>query len=400
MRLSAQRAHLGYCTNIHPGESWPEVRAALESELLRVRARVAPGRSFGIGLRLSALAARQLEARDELARFQAWLGANDLYVFTINGFVHGTFHGTRVKERVYLPDWRDPERVEYSDRLARLLAALLPADVAGSVSSVPLGFRSELHGEAALEACASRLLDHAAGLARLEAETGRRIALALEPEPCCTLETVAEAAAYFARYLRSDAAEVALAARAGLSRAQSAAALRAHLGLCLDACHAAVEFEEPAAVLAALAAVEVEVKKLQLSSGLRIARDGPRMREALGAFVDQVYLHQVVVRDAAGELARYVDLDEALAQPIDPLAEWRVHFHVPIFRRELGAFDSTQAWLAELLATQRSRGVSQQLEVETYTWQVLPPALRQASVCDDIARELEWVLDALDEPRG
>src|SRR5438132_878800 len=98
-------AHLTYCTNIHPGESWSEVRANLERHVVRVKERIAPRERFGIGLRLSAQAARELASPPLMMAFRRWLDAHDLYVFTINAFPYGAFHGTRVKEDVYRPDW-------------------------------------------------------------------------------------------------------------------------------------------------------------------------------------------------------------------------------------------------------------------------------------------------------
>ncbi|MGH7947499.1 MAG: metabolite traffic protein EboE, partial [Opitutaceae bacterium] len=109
--------HLAYCTNVHRGENWEETFAALERHLLPVRRRVAPGRSYAIGLRLGQRAAAELTRRDNLLAFQRWLQRHECYVFTINGFPYGNFHGSRVKEQVYAPDWSTPERVAYTQQL-------------------------------------------------------------------------------------------------------------------------------------------------------------------------------------------------------------------------------------------------------------------------------------------
>ena len=207
--------HLSYCTNIHPGESWAEVRANLERYLVPVRERVAPGEPFGVGLRLSAESARALATPEALEELRGFLRAHDLYVFTINGFPYGPFHGRPVKEQVYLPDWLDPERLAYTDQLADILAALLPDGVEGTISTVPGAFAPRVHGEADQARMAQALLDHVAHLVRLRATTGRRVALALEPEPCCFLETIAEAVAFFERYLFSAAAVARVVGRDG-----------------------------------------------------------------------------------------------------------------------------------------------------------------------------------------
>ncbi len=138
--------HLTYCSNIHAGESWQEVSGALAACLPRIRTHLAHEGPLGVGLRLSAAAARTLVRPDVLSRFQGFLERGGYYVFTINGFPFGAFHGTRVKEDVYSPDWRDPERLDYTSRLARLQAALLAGHpgIEGSVSTVPGGFRQEI----------------------------------------------------------------------------------------------------------------------------------------------------------------------------------------------------------------------------------------------------------------
>jgi hypothetical protein len=396
MPATTSSVHLSYCTNIHPGESWPEVRANLERYLVPVRERVAPGRPFGVGLRLSAESARALAAPGTLDELRAFLDAHDLYVFTINGFPYGPFHGRPVKEQVYLPDWLDPERLAYTDQLADVLAALVPDGVEGTISTVPGAFAPRVGGEADQERMARALLDHVAHLVRLRDSTGRRVALALEPEPSCFLETIAQAVAFFERQLFSAAAVNRVSSSAGLSPGAAATAIREHLGVCLAACHLAVEFEEPAQVLDALRVAKIRVPKVQVTAGLRVVlREGDDATlDALGAFADDVYLHQVVERSADGTLTRHLDLPQALeaarSRRGQGTREWRVHFHVPVFRERYGAFEGTQDYVAELLRLVRERDVSEHFEVETYTWDVLPEEFRREGIVAGISREVEW----------
>ncbi len=401
MPATTSSVHLSYCTNIHPGESWPEVRANLERFLVPVRERVAPGRPFGVGLRLSADSARALAAADPLAELRSFLRAHDLYVFTINGFPYGPFHGRPVKEQVYLPDWLDPERLAYTDQLADILGALVPQGMEGTISTVPGAFAPRVHGEADQERMAHALLDHVAHLVRIRETTGQRIALALEPEPCCFLETMDEAVRYFEHHLFSAGAVGRLVRSAGLERDTAESAIRDHLGVCLDACHMAVEFEQPARVLDALRAAGIRVPKVQVTAGLRIVLhegdDGTL--DALAAFADDVYLHQVVERSADGTLTRHLDLPQALAAARtrrgQGTREWRVHFHVPVFRERYGVFEGTQAYVAELLRLVREREVSEHFEAETYTWDVLPEEFRREGIVAGISRELEWAGEQL-----
>jgi sugar phosphate isomerase/epimerase len=398
--------HLSYCTNIHPGESWREVRQNLERYLVPVRERVAPGRPFGVGLRLSGESARTLADAGTLAELRDFLAEHDLYVFTINGFPYGPFHGRPVKEQVYLPDWLDPERLAYTDRLAGILAALVPDGVEGTISTVPGAFAPRVHGDADQARMASAMVAHVAHLVRLRESTGRRVALALEPEPCCFLETIAETVAFFERHLFSAESVRQLADATGLASGSAESAIREHLGVCLDACHLAVEFEEPAQVLDVLRAARIRVPKVQVTAGLRVVlREGDdEALDALSAFADDVYLHQVVERDARGVLTRHLDLPQALAAARAGAPrgdrEWRVHFHVPVFRERFGAFEGTQGYVADLLRLVRERDVSRHFEVETYTWDVLPEEFRREGIVAGISREVEWAGARLSAPVG
>lgn len=388
--------HLTYCSNIHPGETWAQTRANVRERITAVKARVAPEQSFGVGLRLSAAAARELrQIAGERDRFADELQALGLYVFTINGFPYGRFHGTRIKEAVYRPDWREPARLHYTEALVEILAGLLPPGVEGSISTVPGGFGPELASETARERVAAQLLECAAGLWRRRQAGGPSIVLALEPEPGCLLETTHDAVAFFERYLLGPAAQAEIARRTGLTREKSEAAIRHHLGVCLDTCHAAVEFEEPREALARLQAAGIRIAKVQITAGLRLDSVSPATVEALAAYADPVYLHQVVAQTDQGRVD-FLDLPEAIAAYTEGrhrARQWRVHFHVPVFRRELPPFSSTQDFLGPTLEGVLGEGLCRHLELETYTWSVLPPTHRAQSMTAAIEQELRWVLE-------
>ncbi|HEU5075307.1 MAG TPA: metabolite traffic protein EboE [Polyangiaceae bacterium] len=388
--------HLTYCTNIHAGEGWLDVFENLRTHLCAVRASIAPELPFGIGLRLSAEAAATLREPAVLAQLRGFLTEHDLYVFTINGFPYGRFHGEPVKARVYQPDWTRRERGDYTKALIEILATLLPDGVAGSISTVPGGFRSDITAPEQAELIAGQLLEQVAALASVERSSGRHIALALEPEPACFIETTAELVRFFEAHLLSARARAGLARELAISGAAAEALIRRHLGICLDACHAAVEFETPAESLAALSAAGIRIAKVQASAGLRIPEVNAQALEALSAYDEMVYLHQVVARTHTGELLRFVDLPEAFqSEQARAASEWRVHFHVPLYREALGAFSNTQAYLSDLLALQRRAPFTSQIEVETYTWDVLPAEQRSAGLVPSIARELAWVRERL-----
>lgn len=388
--------HLTYCTNIHGGETWREVHASLEAHVPGIKARVSPASSMGVGLRLSAIAAEELSRPAAFEELREFLARQDLYVFTINAFPYGSFHGTPVKESVYQPDWLKAERAAYSDRVAGILARLLPAGMVGSISTVPGAFKSSVRGADAAPAMAANMARSVANLVAIHDHTGHEIVLAIEPEPCCFLETVDETLAFFRDHLFGDAAVALVARQAGISRHAAGDALRRHIGVCYDICHGAVEYEDPAMAFAALQKAGIRVAKVQLSSALRLPSVDATTERALSAFDDGVYLHQVVER-RNGTINRFIDLAPAFSALRAGKAggEWRVHCHVPIFLEAAGSFQSTQPTLKAALDCTRNGFVTPHLEVETYTWSVLPAELRHASLVDAIAQEMQWVVKEL-----
>jgi sugar phosphate isomerase/epimerase len=384
--------NLTYCTNIHAGESWSDIRASLDANVPAIKATVAPDRALGIGLRLSGEAAANARQPDALAAFREQLATLGAYVFTINAFPFGPFHGVRVKEQVYLPDWRSAERVTFTADSAAVLAEILPDGVEGSISTVPGAFKPNGREDGAVMVMTAKMIEAVGDLVSTERRTGKRIALALEPEPCCFLETVDESIAFFETMLFKPESLDLLAARIGVNRDGAETMLRRHLGICYDVCHGSVEYEDPVAALDRLLAAGISVPKVQLSAAMRIPLMTPELVDAVMRYDDGVYLHQTIVRGPAG-LTRYVDLPDAVAAFKEGRAngEWRIHCHVPLFLSDLGKIGSTRADLEAVLAAFRRKSRSSHLEVETYTWDVLPDHLRTGSKAADIAREISFV---------
>jgi sugar phosphate isomerase/epimerase len=331
MHLASGRdlGHLTYCTNIHAGEPLDEVMAGLAKHLPAIKSALAPGRAFGIGLRLGHQAAEGLRDPGALAALKRFLAEGGYYVFTLNGFPYGAFHGRAVKEDAYRPDWSEPARLAYTDHLADLLSELLPAGQEGSVSTVPCTFKPWAEGR--MDAITENLIRHVAHLVAIARNTGQTLALALEPEPCCLLETIDETVAFFKARLFERKGVARLAALTGLGAAEAEAAMRRHIGVCYDVCHAAVEFEDPQASIALLRANGIRIGKLQLSSALKVASLDRQSARHLAAFAEPVYLHQVV-QNSNGRLRRFVDLPQALAETGRATGpDWRGPLNVPVF---------------------------------------------------------------------
>ena len=336
---------LTYCLNVHPGESWQDNLSAIEGPALAVRRQVCPDRPFGLGLRLSRQAAQTLSRPDQLRALEDFLRRHDLYVFTINGFPYGQFHGTVVKEDVYRPDWATSQRRDYTILLANILAALLPEGQTGSISTVPGSYKRWVRDPQHVGQMCQMLAETAMHLAKIRDLAGKDIALALEPEPDCFLETTAETIAFLAGPLLVEGAAH-LQGRYGLGRPAAQELLRRHVGVCFDTAHLAVQFEDLAASLRRLRAEGIAVSKIQLSSALTV-RPGPGAIEELSAFQDGVYLHQVRALLVGGGAASFRDLPEALAAAPgqSDVAEWRVHFHVPLFFQGAGHLGATSSLL-------------------------------------------------------
>jgi hypothetical protein len=378
--------HLAYCTNIHRGENWAQTFEALQKYTLAVRDRVAAGQPYAIGLRLGEQAARELSDRATLTAFQKWLERENCYVFTINGFPYGRFHGARVKEQVYAPDWTARERVDYTNLLFDLLAEIVPPGLDGSVSTVPVSYKEFIHDQRQVNEAAANLwrcVDH---IERLTRRTGKPLHLGLEPEPLCYLETSAETVKFF---------ELLRAQRPGDLRMEE------HLGVNYDCCHLAVEFENPAEALARLRQQRINISKIHLSSALKVWPT-PEVRGALKAFADDIYFHQVVARTPAGALTRHKDLDVALlranATAPQPGEEWRIHFHIPLHCAPTPLFGNTQEHITGVLeAVRKDPKLCGHFEMETYTWEVMPPEMKNRSVVDQLVSEYEWTLARLAE---
>lgn len=386
MRLS-HGIDLGYCTNIHRGETWEETFHGLRQYTDAVRKRVCPDEPYGVGLRLSAAAAKQLRGDAGLvAEFRRWLDETNSYVFTINGFPYGTFHGSRVKEQVYVPDWTRPERLEYTKMLFDLLVEIAPGADSLGVSSLPGSFKEFVPDSSRGEqtaAMVANLRECSEHIERLRDRSGIDLHLSLEPEPLGFFETSAETVLFFDEL------------RSGLEVDEEQRLLR-NVGVNYDTCHLAVEYEEPADVVAAFDDAGLRIGKIHLSSALRL-RPEPDAIARLADFSDEVYLHQVVVREGKVVTRRFRDLPDAFdfhqKDPASAGDEWRVHFHVPLHASPEPPFVDTRDHIEGLLAVlSRRPELCRHFEMETYTWEVLPPSMRAGDVVDQIAAEYDWCL--------
>jgi hypothetical protein len=393
MDLGKGLGHLTYSTLVHPGDDWTQMWDSLITYVPKVKARIAPRERFGVSLRLSASSAQTLAAsKPEREKLKKFLGDNDMYLYTVNAFPYGAFKGTVVKEQVYEPDWRSEERTRYTMNVAEVLADVAPDDISPSIQTAPLGFKPRVTGEDVIASFTAHVLRVAAQLIEIEARTGRTVTLAIEPEPYCFLETTDETVDYFTKHLYSGASAMAAAKLAGIPVSEAHIALRRHIGVVFDICHQAVEFENIADSLQKLTDAGIPIFKLQEAAALHVPEVTPSIAATLKRYADTIYLTQTIEKKN-GKLTRYLNLEDALAAwDKDPApCEWRTHFHVPVFLDDLGPFRTTRFAIEDALRFHKANPLSRQLEIETYTWDVLPENLKTGDIVDYVCRELEWV---------
>jgi hypothetical protein len=383
--------HLAYCTNVHRGGDWEETFHSLEHDVLRVRQAVSPDAQYAIGLRLSANAANELSDSARLLEFQRWLEEKQCYVFTINGFPYGDFHGTRVKEQVYVPDWSKPERLEYTNLLFDILSEILPPGVPGSVSTLPGSFKEFYPQDSSgnyqvPNELFDNLLANCKHIEKLCAARAQDLHLGLEPEPLGLFETSEETVKFLDQLQHKVFGDD--------------TSWQQRIGVNYDTCHLGVEFEEPETALSNILNAGYRISKIHISSALSL-HPNKEVVQQLSQYSEPVYLHQVISRNASNQIQRWKDLDLALQYAEkkaykDLGEEWRVHFHVPLHAAPGKPFSDTREHVYGTLDyLELHPDTCQHLEMETYTWEVLPKEIRTGDVVDQVVEEYKWTLQEL-----
>ncbi|CAZ94563.1 metabolite traffic protein EboE [Zobellia galactanivorans] len=387
---------LTYCTNIHPGFDWKTTFDSLKEHVPQIRGKVSPDKPFGLGLRLSNKASEELDMDGNLEEFKQWMAENQVYVFTMNGFPYGNFHNERVKDDVHAPDWTTPERLTYTKRMFDQLAALLPDGISGGISTSPVSYKywhaTEDAVKSAFETGAKNMIEVAMHLNEIERQTGKYLHLDIEPEPDGMLENSDEVLGFFADYLLPIGTSV-IVEKLGVDVETAEKMIRRHLTVCYDICHFSLAFEEPTDTFEKFAEAGIVIGKIQVSAALKILSNpsgNDEIWKALTLFDEPTYLHQVTEK-IGGKVVTYNDLPIVLKDKKE-FQELRAHFHVPIFLERFGALDSTQDHILKVMEYVKKHPVSEHLEIETYTWDVLPAALKK-DLSESIIREIDWFVE-------
>jgi hypothetical protein len=394
MQLKNGMGHLTYSTLVHPGDSWEDIWASVQEYLPQVKKRVCPNDKFGVSLRISSASSEVLIASPQKRKdLRSFFDDNDMYLYTVNAFPYGPFKNQIVKEQVYEPDWSSEQRLRYTMNVASIVADVAPDFVNPSIQTPPLGFKPNVTSDSVIEAYAEnvrKLMTHVNNLRKYK---GRTVTLAIEPEPACFLETTPETISFFNNFLRTEKSYQNLAGKTGATLEDAREILARHVGVVYDICHQAVEYENITESLQALKDQKIPVWKLQEAAAMMIPEVTREKVEAVKQYAKTIYLTQTHQRTKEGVITRYLNLEDAVAawekNPVP--CEWRIHFHVPVFLDDLGPFKSTRFAIEEALAFQKKHRLSDQLEIETYTWDVLPAHLKTGDIVDYVCREIEWV---------
>ncbi|RPA68706.1 xylose isomerase [Cyclobacteriaceae bacterium YHN15] len=393
--------HLTYCTNIHPGESWNATFENLKKFIPGIKESLSPAKPFGIGLRSSHEASLELLKPEKLTEFKNWLKEHDCYVFTFNGFPYGGFHNQVVKDEVHQPDWTTPERLAYTSRLFDILAELVPNGLDGGISTSPLSYRHWHKGkeklEEAIKISTLNLAVITESLFQIKQETGKLLHLDIEPEPDGILENSQEVIEFYKKWLIPMGSQY-LNRKLGLTITEAEKVLKDHIRICYDVCHFAVVYENPKDVFEAFEKEGIKIGKIQISAALKVPipenkTERKALEKLISPFAESTYLHQVVATNQSGQLSSFRDLPEALKSLyFFDAKELRIHYHVPIFLSDYGKISSTQNDILEVLRYLKKEKVCNHLEVETYTWEVLPQGIN-LDLKNSIIRELQWVIE-------
>ena len=397
MDLGNGYGHLTYSTLVHPGDTWPEMKNSLVTFVPEVKKRFSPDAPMGVSLRLANASVEELLAKpEERTWLKKFLEDNNLYIFTVNAFPYGPFKGEIVKERVYEPDWTTEERTKYTMHIADILAEVTSQPVEPTIQTAPLAYRPKANTPEFLANFNENIYRVIAHLMNLEKRTGRRVKLAVEPEPYCFLETIPETVQWFNEKIYSLAAAERIAKLSGEPLSEVFGATRRYLGVVLDICHQSVAFESIADDIDQLSQAGIPIFKLQEAAALRVDQVDAEIVTELKKYTGTIYLSQTTeLRNSV--ITRYLNLEDAIAAwESDPgPREWRTHFHVPVFLQDLGPFQTTRSGIDDALRIHARTPLSTHLEIETYTWDVLPEHLKTGDITEYVVRELEYVRDEL-----
>jgi hypothetical protein len=375
--------NLSYCLNAFDFTSdWKYTLTEIDRcfNTVREMSGFSSDKMTGLGFWTSEFFLELMRDPDNFRYLQEFLEKRNYYISTVNAFPYGVFHNQPVKDKVYMPNWLNEKRVDFTIKAAEFLEKFLPDGGSGSISTLPGAYRRHIrdYNGDSLRLIARNLEKTAEYLAYLYEKTGKKIRLGIEMEPDCIWETPDEFAGFYKKYMLPNRYS------------------REYIGVCYDTCHQELIENGPGAGLEILERYEIPVVKIQLSAALQI-QNGAKFAD-IKEFDEPVYLHQTrIFNEKNGTICEtFSDIPELRSYSGDDVT-LKCHFHLPLFwDSDNTSFKSARK---ELLAVIRyikaNPGFCRDLEIETYTYSVLPDCVDFRSIGSAVSKEYDWVVKCL-----
>ena len=419
--------HVTYCTNIHTSNNWEECCKNIKHYSVEIAKKIKQNfkyslneNYFPLGLRFSGKEVEEIQNSPFKFEFlKNLLESHNLFPSVLNAFPYGDFHRAPVKENVHQPDWFNYERVKYTINMANLLVNFVKdknyQDNYG-ISTNPIGYKytydrireyKNFHfWHQLVQKSVYHFIEVVKYFIEIEKKTNVNLHLDIEPEPDGIIETSEEMILFFNEYLLLTGVNL-LSYSLGISTQKAEMYIRRHINICYDICHCAVLFENSFHNLQKYGREGIKIGRIQVSSALSVLFDQNRNQnleklKLLKEFSKSIYLHQISENNNTSSfIKQHRDLEGTL-ETILPYkiaelsnSEWRIHFHVPIFLSHYGLLNSTQNEILNTLKyLKKNPDITSVLEIETYTWRVLPVALK-IDLTASIIREYQWLIENL-----
>ncbi|MEW6983609.1 metabolite traffic protein EboE [Colwelliaceae bacterium 6471] len=369
-----------YCSNVHPYSTLDGLREQLIKHVLPIKQKRNLN-SMALGLWLNQALVNEILANPEkMLTLTKLFEQEKLIILTLNAFPQETFHAEQVKANVYLPDWSDNARFNYTKQLVKIIcqySSLFNNEV--SISTVPLGYKRGWCADKHAIAC-----NHLSSLSKLLAEVkksaAKHVTVCLEMEPDCVLESSQEMVAFFQNDLM-------------IAKYPE---IRRHLGVCFDICHQAVMHENINDSLTLFEKSGITIGKIQVSNALQFNNsDRHVVLTELEPYMHSPYLHQIKTQ-LHNRILSTDDLSPLTLTRLTEQGVSRVHFHVPINRQKLtDTITTTQKSILATLDYLELAKIKPNLEVETYTWALIDGDADSEQLNQHLVSELTWLTEQL-----
>lgn len=369
-------SELMYCGNVHPCSTVREMIEQIDQYIIPIKkSRKLESMYLGVWFNCDLLADFYSNPQITEMLFDL-MKKSSLIIKSLNAFPQREFHGVSIKENVYFPEWSEQSRLRYTLALAEFISKRRDSFAKSiSISTVPLGYKKSWT-EQKQRLAVDHLKQLAMSLSSMHKQTGIHIRVCLEMEPDCVLETTTEMIAFLNQTLDY----------------QNNQEINNYIGVCFDVCHQAVMHESVKDSLNRLTREKINIGKIQVSNALRFKSEHfEHVQSILANYINSPYLHQVKLLTNNG-VKSIADIDKDLSNHVEFSEEVRIHFHIPINKRELSStLLTTQHEIIETIDSLSSLAIKPDVEVETYTWRIIDKEVTSNSLSHYLVDEINWL---------